>query len=437
MTCLLVRRFFLIAIFLLAGTALIAQQAELKIEVKPKEAFIFVDGKPYNHHDRKLELTPGEHMIGVYNYGFVPQMQKVVLKAGDNPGLDIQLAATGNPVQGPWGRLEIEGVHNRDAVFLNGNTHEFFVGHVDETTSHVLLSQKMVLPPGIHQVRIVDPRFDKEAYAGSVEIIANRKAILDVEKGTVRYEPWSDGSKINSMPRFSSDATETIVAVAPVVGKLAVEPVEINCGQPVRLSWNASDAVYGTIKVNGVPLGGGSVTGDQTVSPKETTTYEFQAVGPGGTFTTQQTVRVNNTVQTSLAAFPTELRYHKVDDNVVEQGTATLKWSASNADSVRIDPIGPVSGASGETLITAVPSKTDIGPVAEMKTYRITATNACGGSDTSTASVHVTGTIDHQVAQALPPVKLPESGSPLPIIGLLGIGSVVSGMVLRRFRKNL
>jgi LPXTG-motif cell wall-anchored protein len=168
------------------------------------------------------------------------------------------------------------------------------------------------------------------------------------------------------------------------------------------------------------------------VSPKETTTYEFKTIGPGGTFVTSQTVRVNNVVQTSLLASPAELRFHKVGDRVVEQGTSTLRWTASNADSVRIDPIGPVSGTNGETSITATPGKTETGPVAEMNTYRITAANACGGSDTSTASVHITGSIDPEVAE----VKLPQTASPLPLIGLLGLGSLASGMVVRRFRKN-
>jgi len=430
------RHLFVIAAFLFATTALVAEQAELKIEAKPKEAFVFVDGKAVNHHARKLELTPGQHTIGIYNYGFLPKVQTVTLKEGDNPELEVSLTPAGDAVKGPWGLLKIEGVHNRDAVFLNGKTTEFFIGHVDEATSHLFLKQKMVLPPGIHQVTIVDPRLDKEVFNGPVEIVANREAVLDAENGKIEYKNWEDGAEIATLPRFNSTASETIVAVAPVTGKLIADPAEINCGQPARLVWNATDAVYTTITANGVPIGTLPVSGEQTVSPTQTTTYEFRTVGPGGIFTTKQTLRVNNTIQTSLAVFPAEIRYHQVDDRVDQQGTATLKWSASNADSVRIDPIGPVTGTSGEAPISALPSRTDFGPIAEMKTYRITATNACGGSDTSTASVHITGSIDHEIAQALPGEDLPESGSPLPLIGLLGVGSLVSGAVLRRFHKN-
>lgn len=430
------RRVFVIAAILFATTALVAEQAELKVEVKPKEAFVFVDGKPIGHHDKKLELAPGEHTIGVYNYGFIPQVKTVTLKTGDNPELEVNLEPTGGPVQGPWGRLRIEDVHNRDAVFLNGKTTDFFVGHVDETSSHVFLTQKMVLPPGTHQITIVDPKSDKEVFSGPIEIVANRETILDAEKGSVRFEAWKDGSAIHSLPRFSSDSRETIVAVAPVTGTLAVEPPEINCSQPARLVWTGSDAVQTTIIANGVPLGAVSVSGEQTVSPKETTTYEFRTIGPGGVFTSKQTLRVNNTIQTSLAVFPSELRYHQTDDQVEEQGTATLKWSASNADAVHIDPIGLVSGTSGETSIAGIPANTGYGPVAEMKKLRIEATNVCGGSDTSTAALHLVGSIDHEVAQNLPEEDLPEAGSPLPLIGLLGLGSLLSGIAVRKFRSG-
>ena len=429
------RRLFVIAAFLFATTALVAEQAELKVEVKPKEAFLFVDGKPYGHHAERLELAPGEHTLGFYNYGFVPQVKTVTLKEGDNPKVKVKLEPAGDAVQPPFGRLKIEGVHNRDAVFLNGKTPEFFIGHVDEATSHMFLSQKLILPPGIHQVTIVDPRANKEVFSGPVEIIANRETILDAKDGKVRFEPWHDGSQMSQAPRFQSTASETIVTVAPVNATLAAQPAEIICAQPVRLVWNTADAVHTTITANGVPIGTLPVNGEQTVSPRQTTTYELTSVGPGGVITTKQTVRVDPTIQTSLAIFPAEIRYRQVDDLVKEQGTATLKWTASNADSVRIDPIGPGTGTAGEESLTALPTRTDFGPVDEMKTYRITATNVCGGSDTSTASLHITGSIDHEIAETMPVEDLPETASPLPLIGLLGLGTLVSGIVARKFRK--
>jgi hypothetical protein len=69
--------------------------------------------------------------------------------------------------------------------------------------------------------------------------------------------------------------------------------------------------------------------------------------------------------------------------------------------------------------------------VDETKNYTITATNICGGSDTQTASVHLTGAIEPEMT-----AKLPQTASPLPLFGLLGLGSVLTGLGIRAFRKG-
>jgi hypothetical protein len=140
-------------------------------------------------------------------------------------------------------------------------------------------------------------------------------------------------------------------------------------------------------------------------------------------------------VKTSITASAPELRYVKVGDQVQEQGKASLNWTASNADSVRIDPIGPVTGTSGNQDIQATPTSSNEGPVDETQNYKITATNVCGGSDTTEASVHVTGSIEPaQVAQVEPEPALPATASPLPLLALLGLLSVGAGGILRRYR---
>jgi hypothetical protein len=69
--------------------------------------------------------------------------------------------------------------------------------------------------------------------------------------------------------------------------------------------------------------------------------------------------------------------------------------------------------------------------VNETRTYTITATNICGGTDTQTASVHLNGAIEPEMV-----AKLPQTASPLPLLGLLGFGSVLAGIGLRAFRKG-
>jgi LPXTG-motif cell wall-anchored protein len=148
-------------------------------------------------------------------------------------------------------------------------------------------------------------------------------------------------------------------------------------------------------------------------------------------------VNVDNTVKTSLSPTTSEQRYVKVGDKVQEQGTTELKWTATNADSVKIDPLGVVTGAGGSPTIQISPEKNSPGPVDETHTYKITATNICGGSATSVATVHLTGSIGpEQVAAAEPPPELPNTASPLPLVGLTGLLFLGTGSILKRRRMK-
>ena len=97
-------------------------------------------------------------------------------------------------------------------------------------------------------------------------------------------------------------------------------------------------------------------------------------------------MNVNTAIPASLSVSPAEVRYHKVGDKVDQQGTATVTWSAGNADTVSVDPLGSV-GASGNREVQITPSKTSVGPIDETVTYTLHASNACGGSETRTATL--------------------------------------------------
>jgi hypothetical protein len=226
--------------------------------------------------------------------------------------------------------------------------------------------------------------------------------------------------------------------VAPVTAKLAVNQENIKCDEPVKVTWSSTDAANTTLKANDQPVAY-SNGGTLEAQPKQTTKYEFRAAGPGGIVTSDATVNVDPTVKATLAPADSEIRFVKVGDTVQEQGSTQLKWSASNADSVTIDPVGTVSGATGSQTIQAAPKQTTPGPIDETVTYKLTATNVCGGSDTTTASVHVTGNIGpEQVAAAepTPEPELPATASPLPLLALLGVLTVGAGGILRRMRTK-
>jgi hypothetical protein len=437
-----IRRFLVFVAFLIftAGSCIaqLSGTAKVQVTVSPEEAYIFIDGHPYNHRSQTLNLVPGEYTIGIYNYGFIPHVEKVTLVAGNNPAINASLTPIPTRISGPWGRIQIEG--NPDdtaAVFLNGTTPDYFVGHIDEMNHAIWAPQQLIVPVGTYQMYIVNPRQTKPFWSGQVEVRENLRLLVDVAKSATewKYMPWEDATSVKEMKRFDASTSTATIAVAPVIASMLLDKKQINCGEPVRLSWTSKEAANVDIIANGLLLEKLPLNGERVLQPRKTTSYELRATGPGGVITSTSVVEVNPAVRTSLMAVPAEVTYRKVGDNVVTQGTTTLQWSVENADSVRIDPIGPVSGTQGVAPLTPLPTQTGAGLVDEVKTYTITATNVCGGSNTSTASVHVTGAVEPEVAELKPP-ELPQTASPLPLLALLGFGSLASGLILRGTRKN-
>jgi hypothetical protein len=441
---------FLAAVLFITGATLAGAQEEsrsakdtgkVKVSVNPEEAYIWVDGKPMSHRSSSLTLPVGEHKIAVYNYGYMPQVHNVTVASGQTKDVEAKLKPVDAKVSGPWGRIQIEGVPGNALVFLNGTTPEFFVGHADEMNNHIIGEQQLIVPAGTQQVHVLANKTEQQIWAGPVVVKENQRVIIYTKNKPGKelvYKNWPEGKKMNALRRFEAGTATARIAVAPVKAKLAVDQQNIKCDEPVKVSWSSADAANTTIKANDQRVAY-SQTGEMEAKPKQTTKYEFRAAGPGGIVTSDATVNVDNTVKTSLAPTAPEIRYVKVGDKVEEQGSTELKWTATNADSVTIDPVGAVSGRDGSQTVTASPQQSAPGPIDETITYKITATNVCGGSDTTTASVHVTGSIGpEQVAAATPPPtpELPATASPLPLLLLLGLVSVGAGSVLTRKRMK-
>ena len=85
------------------------------IHVRPKQAYVFVDGNAIRDGSQTISLSPGKHSIGVYNYGYMPEMRTVDIVAGQTINLNVALRETGDKVSGPFGDIELKG-HPRAAV---------------------------------------------------------------------------------------------------------------------------------------------------------------------------------------------------------------------------------------------------------------------------------------------------------------------------------
>jgi OmpA family protein/PEGA domain-containing protein len=426
----IVRRLFVIMALLAFGISIAAaqeesvqnataQDASVKVRVSPPEAYIFVDGHPFAHRSRTIVLSAGEHTIGVYNYGFAPHVTTVNLQSGKNPEIVARLEPVPGNVTGPWGKVQIEGTANdKAAVFLNGIKPEYFVGYVDEINNGKIFHQKLVLPVGTYQLMLVNPKETEPFYSEAIQVKANERVKVNVAKNTKTYEKWHSVGKTETRERFKAGGPSTAISVAPVTGNFAVDKDAIKCGESVKLSWKSAEAAETTI--NASPQQQVQPNGERTASPTKTTTYTFQAKGPGGIVNQSQTVNVDPTVQTALTASPAEVHYRRIDDKVINPGTTTLSWTADNAQTASMDSLGAVA-TKGERQVPATPKSTKVGPVDEMVTYTLNARNNCGGSDKSLAAVHITGTIEPLPSVPLASVFFPTNypTEKNPEIGLL------------------
>lgn len=362
---------------------------KVAIHVTPKQAYVWVDGRAISeaskHHS--LSLSAGDHKIEFANYGYAPESRNVTIVSGKTQALEVTLQPVSGTVSGPFGAMTIEHA-DRDAVLLNGKTPGYFVGHGDEFNHDWWWKQELVVPPGTYQVTVQSG--DKDAWTGSVEVAANKRVVIDVPTGVKKTVDWPRGSKLTSIPRFTVGSASATVAVAKPTAQLSTTVAQVNCGDSSQLKWTTTDAPG--VQISNV--GAVAASGDQNVQPKQNTTYDLTATGPGGTATSRATVNVNSAIQANLQLAPAEVHYRKIGDKVVQDDNSALSWSASNASNVSIDQFGNVD-ANGNRPLQITPKQTTPGPIDETVHYTLTATNGCGGTETRTAALHITGTIEN------------------------------------------
>jgi hypothetical protein len=423
-----------IALFATAG---FAQDGKLKIKVTPKQAYVFVDGNAIREGSRSISLSPGKHTVVVVNYGYKISTQDVTIEAGKSTPLEVKLDSYGGTVAGPFGDVELKG-DERAAVLSNGTTPGYFVGHVDEMNFDWIWHQNLLLPPGTHHLTVTHA--GKTVWSGDVTVVANKKVIVQLASGTQKTVDWPRGEKLKDVPRFKVGIASAQIAVAPATGSFSSSTANINCGQSSTLTWNTTE----TVDANISGIGTVGTSGSQSVSPHQTTTYDFTSGGPGGVIKGSSTVNVNTKVDASISANPTEVHYRKIGDKVITQDSSTVTWQTSNADSVTVD--GQKVDLSGNETVKAEPMDSSQVPdggqartIDESKTFTLNATNVCGGSATQTASMHVTGSVEPIPAVVLQSVFYPTDypDKRHPQIGLVRSQQLALATLAGGFKKYL
>ncbi len=366
----------------------------VKIHVSPKQAYVFVDGKAIRDGSQAMALAAGKHDVGIYNYGYSPKTQSVDVVAGKTMDLNVTLQPSGDKVSGPFGDIELKG-HPRAAVLLNGTTPPYFVGHVDEFDNNWIWHQWLLVKPGTYQLTATQK--GKTIWSGPVSVKEGQRVIVNLnQNGKIATRDFKAGLKLGPQPRFDAGTASAMVPIAPVTAQLSASQTQTSCGEPAMLIWKATNAVDASIS----NVGNVAESGDRSVNPTQTTTYQLVAKGPGGEAQQAATINVNTQPTATIALSRAEVRYHKIGDKVIEQDAANLSWSAPNGDQVTIQPLGNVA-ASGSKSIEAMPDQSGVGAINRDVTYTLHVTNACGGTATRTATLHIVGSIDPP-----PPVTL-------------------------------
>ena len=324
----------------------------------------------------------------------LPNTQDVEISSGKKTELAVTLQPSGDKVAGPFGDIELKG-HPRAAVLLNGKTPGFFVGHVDEFDNNFIWHQWLLVKPGTYQVTVSQK--GQTFWSGPVKVDAGKRVIVDLDhNGAMRTKDFKPGFNLGLQQRFQAGVASAEVPVAPVTAQFSASQTQTTCGQSAELNWKTADAAQTSI----TNIGDVDADGNRAVTPTQTTQYELSAKGPGGEVTQTATINVDTQPTATLELSQPDVRYHKIGDKVVEQTSATLSWSASNANAVSIQPLGDVA-STGTQNIEAMPEQTSTGPINRDVTYMLSASNACGGTATRTATLHFTGSIE-----PAPPVTL-------------------------------
>jgi hypothetical protein len=413
--------FLVLSFLVLAAQVCPAQEAQVPIQVKPPEAYVFLDGVAVGRDNATLTMSPGKHTIGVYNYGFVPQIKQINAKPGMNDMIQTFLEPDprGN-VSGPWGVLQIKGADNA-AILLNGKTPEFFVAHGDMVNTHLWFKQQLLLKPGTYDVLVTER--GKDLFSGPITINRNERVILYVDQGGKQVvKSFSEGTGMGPQQRFKAGAATATVAIAPVSGTFSATPKKINCNDTVKLSWKTEETLHAYLTAEPGGTEEVPVTGEKEFQPKVTTKYTLRAPGPGGVVLQSIVVPVNKTIQAYMKTADESAHFVRVGDKILTQDSALFNWSVDNADKITIDQIGsvpavPAKLTEGQRSFALTPVQTGPGLVDEKQVFKLTATNVCGGFDETTAAVHLVGDIEPIISSVFFPTAFPKAEHPR--IGLL------------------
>jgi hypothetical protein len=166
----------LITLAIASLTCFAADTGQLKFEVNPGRAGVFIDGKyvgPAANFKigRTYDIPAGEHEVRLVEPRYEEIVRKVTVIAGKKTVIKETMTARPTP-QPPFGNLRIQfPADHFAAVYVNGQ----FMGHVGEFDN---VKQGLLLNPGTYEVKVVPVNGSASPLTKTVTIEANKTSIV-------------------------------------------------------------------------------------------------------------------------------------------------------------------------------------------------------------------------------------------------------------------
>jgi len=187
------------------------------------------------------------------------------------------------------------------------------------------------------------------------------------QTGTQKVSPTETTVYTLTAKNSVGETTATVAVVVntpePTFLRCGVTPANIVQGETASLAWQAINADSVTL------TGSGNValSGSQSVSPMQNTTYTLVATNENGSISCPLTVQVTEGVVPRILNFTASYLEMLAGDS------STLLWQVENADEVTITDVGTVDNNNGSAAVTP----------AQTKAYTLTAKNEFGQVSTN------------------------------------------------------
>jgi len=181
-----------------------------------------------------------------------------------------------------------------------------------------------------------------------------------------------------------------VVGLEPVIFVFEAGDTTVSSGAAVTLNWIAIGDGPVSLELDGEDVTGSTST---VKNPNQTTTYELTATNDAGS--------VSQSVTVNVGAAPTISSFSADKQSVTAGDTVQFSWNVSGATTLTLTPFGNVSG-SGQSV-----------QVNQTTTYKLTASNEFGSSQSDEITVTAAGKPTITKFSADPPNLSPSDLKPV------------------------